>query len=218
MAKGLPTITRVSVGTSGWSYPSWRPGFYPAGADPSTFLGYYAERFPTVELNTTGYRLPAEDQFHRWAEQVPGGFEFAPKLPGNRLRGLDMFAERVRALGTRLGPIRVSLKSARDDGVLALLLGSLDPTLRIAFDLEHPSWQGVEPQLAEAGAVRVNDLDQPAPFRYLRLREPPYDDAALLELATRLGSVDEPVYVYFRHEDEPTAPAYAQRLRELMRY
>jgi len=218
MAKGLPTITRVSVGTSGWSYPSWRPGFYPAGADPSTFLRYYAERFPTVELNTTGYRLPAEDQFHRWAEQVPDGFEFAPKLPGNRLRGLDMFAERVRALGTRLGPIRVSLKSARDDGVLALLLGSLDPTLRIAFDLEHPSWQGVEPQLAEAGAVRVNDLDQPAPFRYLRLREPPYDDAALLELATRLGSVDEPVYVYFRHEDEPTAPAYAQRLRELMRY
>jgi len=217
MAKGPPTITRVSVGTSGWSYPSWRPGFYPAGADPSTFLAYYAERFPTVELNTTGYRLPAEDQFHRWAEQVPDGFEFAPKLPGNRLRGLDMFAERVRALGTRLGPIRVSLKSARDDGVLALLLGSLDPTLRIAFDLEHPSWQGVEPQLAEAGAVRVNDLDEPAPFRYLRLREPPYDDAALVELATRLGSVDEPVYVYFRHEDEPTAPAYAQRLRELMR-
>ncbi len=217
MAKGLPTLTRVSVGTSGWSYPSWRPGFYPAGADPSTFLGYYAERFPTVELNTTGYRLPAEDQFHRWAEQVPDGFEFAPKLPGNRLRGLDMFAERVRALGTRLGPIRVSLKSARDEGVLALLLGSLDPTLRIAFDLEHPSWQGVEPQLAEAGAVRVNDLDEPAPFRYLRLREPPYDDAALVELATRLGSVDEPVYVYFRHEDEPTAPAYAQRLRELMR-
>ncbi len=207
----------VRVGTSGWSYPSWRPGFYPAGADPSTFLGYYAERFPTVELNTTGYRLPAEDQFHRWAEQVHDGFEFAPKLPGNRLRGLDMFAERVRALGTRLGPIRVSLKSARDEGVLALLLGSLDPTLRIAFDLEHPSWQGVEPQLAEAGAVRVNDLDERAPFRYLRLRKPPYDDAALVELATRLGSVDEPVYVYFRHEDGPTAPAYAQRLCELMR-
>ena len=216
MAKGPPTITRVSVGTSGWSYPSWRPGFYPAGTDPSAFLGYYADRFPTVELNTTGYRLPAEDQFHRWAEQVPDGFEFAPKLPGNRLRGLDMFGERVRALGTRLGPVRVSLKSARDEGVLALLLGSLDPALRIAFDLEHASWDGVEPQLAEAGAVRVNDLDHPAPFRYVRLREPPYDDAALAELAERISSVDEPVYVYFRHEDEPTAPAYAQRLRELL--
>ena len=206
----------VRVGTSGWSYPSWRPDFYPAGADASTFLGFYAERFRTVELNTTGYRLPAEDQFGRWAAQVPQGFEFAPKLPGHQLRTLGVFAERVRALGDRLGPVRVSLKNARDEGVLALMLGSLDPSLRLAFDLEHPSWQGVEPQLAEAGAVRVNDLDQPAPFRYLRLREPPYDDAALVELATRLGSVDEPVYVYFRHDDEPAAPAYAAALRNLL--
>jgi uncharacterized protein YecE (DUF72 family) len=206
----------VHIGTSGWSYPSWRPGFYPAGADPSSYLAFYADRFPTVELNTTGYRLPAEDQFSRWAEQVPDGFEFAPKLPGHRLRGLDMFAERVRLLGSRLGPVRVSMKNARDDGVLALMLGSLDPALRLAFDLEHPSWDGVEVQLAHAGAVRVNDLDHPAPFRYLRLREPPYDEAALVELAARIRGISEPVYVYFRHEDEPTAPAYAQRLRELL--
>ena len=216
MVKGQPTLQRVSVGTSGWSYPSWRPDFYPAGADPSTFLAFYAERFPTVELNTTGYRLPAEDQFRRWAEQVPDGFEFAPKLPGQRLRGLDMFAERVRLLGSRLGPVRVSMKNARDEGVLTLMLGSLDPALRLAFDLEHPSWDGVEAELAEAGAVRVNDLDHPAPFRYLRLREPPYDEAALADLAARIRGISEPVYVYFRHEDEPTAPAYAQRLRELL--
>lgn len=205
------------VGTSGWSYPTWRPGFYPAGLDPSGFLAYYAERFPAVELNTTGYRLPAEDQFRRWAEQAPDGFEFAPKLPGRRLRGLDVFEARVRALGDRLGPVRVSLKSARDEGALELLLGSLDPGLRLAFDLEHPSWDGIEPRLAEAGAVRVGDLDHPAPFRYLRLREPPYDDAALAALAERLRGVAEPAYVFFRHEDEPTAPAYATRLEELLR-
>jgi uncharacterized protein YecE (DUF72 family) len=213
---GPPTVDRVSVGTSGWSYPSWRPGFYPAGLDPAAFLGFYAERFWTVELNTTGYRLPAEDQFHRWAAQAPEGFEFAPKLPGNRLRGLDVFESRVRALGDRLGPVRVSLKNARDEGALELLLGSLDPSLRLAFDLEHPSWDGIEQRLAAAGAVRVNDLDHPAPFRYLRLREPPYDDAALRELAERLRTVAEPVYLYFRHEDEPTAPAYAARLLELL--
>jgi uncharacterized protein YecE (DUF72 family) len=204
------------VGTSGWSYPAWRPGFYPAGLDPGGFLGFYAERFRTVELNTTGYRLPAEDQFHRWAAQAPDGFEFAPKLPGHRLRGLDIFESRVRALGDRLGPVRISLKSARDEGALELLLGSLDPSLRLAFDLEHPSWDGIELRLGGAGAVRVNDLDHPAPFRYLRLRKPPYDDVALGALADRLGSVAEPTYVYFRHEDEPTAPAYAQRLLELL--
>jgi uncharacterized protein YecE (DUF72 family) len=216
VAKGPPRVNRVSVGTSGWSYPTWRPGFYPAGLDPKEFLGFYAERFKTVELNTTGYRLPAEEQFRRWAEQAPDGFEFAPKLPGHRLRALDEFGSRVRVLGDRLGPVRVSMKNARDDGVLELMLGSLDPSLRIAFDLEHPSWDGVEPRLAEAGAVRVNDLDGGAPFRFLRLREPPYDDAALVALAERIRPLAEPVYVYFRHEDEPTAPAYAERLLELL--
>ena len=185
-------------------------------------MGFYAGRFPTVELNTTGYRLPSEDQFRRWADQAPDGFEFAPKLPGNRLRSLDVFESRVRALGDKLGPVRVSLQSVRDDGVIELLLGSFDTgsqvgELRLAFDLEHPSWNGVEERLASAGAVRVNDLDTPAPFRYLRLREPPYDDAALRALAERVRGVAEPTYVYVRHEDEPTAPAYAQRLVDLLR-
>jgi uncharacterized protein YecE (DUF72 family) len=216
VAKGPPRVNRVSVGTSGWSYPTWRPGFYPAGLDPKEFLGFYAQRFATVELNTTGYRLPAEEQFRRWAEQAPDGFEFAPKLPGHRLRALGEFASRVRVLGDRLGPVRVSMKNARDDGVLELMLGSLDPSLRVAFDLEHPSWEGIEERLAAAGAVRVNDLDHPAPFRFLRLREPPYDDDALRELADHIRPLAEPVYVYFRHEDEPTAPAYAQRLLELL--
>jgi uncharacterized protein YecE (DUF72 family) len=212
VAKGPPTLARVSVGTSGWSYPSWRPGFYPAGTDPASFLAYYAGQFATVELNTTGYRVPAEDQFLRWAEQVPDGFEFAPKLPGNRLRGLDMFTDRVRALGDRLGPVRVSLKNRRDEGVLELLLGSLDPSLRLAFDLEHPSWEGIEERLAREGAVRVNDLEHPAPFRYLRRREAPDDEFAALVRAQ-----DVPVYVYFRHDEEPDAPAHARRLQELLR-
>jgi uncharacterized protein YecE (DUF72 family) len=209
-------VTAVRVGTSGWSYPSWRPGFYPAGLDPAEFLGFYSERFRTVELNTTGYRLPAEAQFRRWAEQAPDGFEFAPKLPGHRLRGLGAFAERMSALGDRLGPVRVSLKTARDEGILELLLGSLDSSLRLAFDLEHPSWDGVEPRLAEAGVVRVNDLEHPAPFRYLRLREPPYDEPALRGLAARIRTATGPVYVYFRHEEAPTAPLYAERLLALL--
>jgi hypothetical protein len=117
----------------------------------------------------------------------------------------------VRRLGDRLGPIRISLKSKRDEGMLELLLGSLDPTLRLAFDLEHPSWDGIEPRLAEAGAVRVDDLEHPAPFRYLRRREPP-DEA----FAAAVAAAREPVHVYFRHADEPTAPAYAAQLLELL--
>jgi uncharacterized protein YecE (DUF72 family) len=215
-AIGEASLAGVHVGTSGWSYPSWKPGFYPAGTDAKSFLGFYAERFSTVELNTTGYRLPGEEQFERWAQQTPPGFRFAPKLAGNRPRLLAEFAPRVRALGERLGPTRVQLISARDEGMVELVLGSLDPGFLVAFDLEHPSWDGIEPRLASAGAVRVNDLEHDAPFRYVRFRDPPYDEQELQGWATRLREVDAPVFAYFRHEDEPTAPAYAARLLELL--
>src|SRR5215510_4045512 len=153
------SVSGAYVGTSGFSYPSWRGGFYPPDADPKEFLSYYAQRFATVELNTTGYRLPAEEQFTRWAEQPPPGFTFAPKLAGNLPRIVAEFGARVRLLGDRLGPTRVQLISARDEGMLELILGSLDPGALVAFDLEHDSWDGIEPRLAAAGTVRVNDLD-----------------------------------------------------------
>jgi uncharacterized protein YecE (DUF72 family) len=192
----------IHVGTSGWSYPSWRGDFYPADADPKTFLSFYAERFDTVELNTTGYRLPAEDQFARWADQTPAGFTFAVKMPLTRLERVGTFVERVQRLADRLGPLRIVVQSARDDGLLTFLKGSLPPELEVAYDFRHESWDDV------GGVVRVNDFDA-EPFRYIRLREPPYSDDDLAALARRLRA---PAYVYFRHEDEATAPEYARQL------
>ena len=206
------------VGTSGWSYPSWKPGFYPPEAKPTEFLHHYAGRFRTVELNTTGYRLPAEEQFERWAAQTPPGFRFAPKLNAYRTSDLATFEERVRRLGDRLGPIRAVIGSKRDEGLLTLMLGSLDPALQIAFDFRHDSWEGVESDLP-ANAARVNDLEAAAPFRFLRFRDPPYEDAQLGEWADRVRPLVEAgveVYAYFRHEDEPTAPRYAVRFLELV--
>jgi len=202
----------LHVGTSGWSYPTWRGGFYPEGARPDSFLGFYAGRFDTVELNTTGYRLPAEEQFRRWADAVGDGFTFAPKLPLYRVDRVGPFLERVSLLGERLGPIRVQVQQQRDEGLLALLLGSVDPAVRLALDFRHPSWAGVE--LPREVAV-VNELERPSAFRYVRLREPPYSEEQLVELAARLRGGPES-WVFFRHENEPTAPGYAQRLLELL--
>lgn len=212
------SVERAYVGTSGWSYPSWKPGFYPADAKPADFLAHYSRTFRTVELNTTGYRLPAEGQFERWAEQTPDGFRFAPKLNAYRTSDVATFEERVTRLGDRLGPIRVVVGSKRDEGLLTLMLGSLDPERRIAFDFRHESWEGVESDLPP-NAVGVNDLDSSASFRYLRFRDPPYSDADLATWAGRVApllreGVD--VYAYFRHEDEPTAPDYARRFAGLL--
>jgi uncharacterized protein YecE (DUF72 family) len=210
------SVPRLYVGASGWSYPTWRPGFYPAGTKPNEFLGSYAERLPSVELNSTGYRIPAEEQFRRWAEQTPDTFRFAVKMQAYQLRQAATFEERVRLLGERLGPIRILVTQARDEGFLTFALGSLDPALRIAFDFRHESWDGIE--LPE-NAVRINEVEAKAPFRYLRYREPPYTDKAIKRIADDvrpLVASGIEVFAYFRHENEPTAPQYAERLLELL--
>jgi uncharacterized protein YecE (DUF72 family) len=196
----------IRVGTSGWSYPSWRPGFYPEGLQPADFLPFYAERFDTVELNSTGYRLPSEDQFRRWAEAVPDGFRFAVKLPLARLDRVTPFLERVVALGDRLGPVRIVVEAARDEGIVSFVQGSTPDGVELAWDFRHEAWDGF------GGVVRVGD---PAaePFGYVRLREPPYSDEQLEEITATLT---DPSYVYVMHEDEPTAPATAARLRALL--
>jgi uncharacterized protein YecE (DUF72 family) len=219
------SVTGLYVGTSGFSFPTWKGEFYPADAKPADFLGHYARRLPSVELNNTFYRLPAETTFRRWAEATPEGFRFAVKMTMSithwgRLDEVGTFCERVALLGPRLGPILVRVHDTRprDDGFVRLLLDSVDPELRLAFDLRDPSWEGVEPLLAAGGAVRVNALDGEAPFRYIRLRRPPYDDAALATWAKRLRALvaaGADVYCYFKHEDEPTGPRYARRLLEL---
>jgi uncharacterized protein YecE (DUF72 family) len=200
------------VGTSGWSYPSWRPGFYPAGLRPDELLSFYASRLTAVELNATKYRLPSEEQFRRWAAQTPPGFRFAVKAPDRVERRLDVFEERVRALGDRLGCVRVVAEQPRDDGWLELLSGSADPSVRYALDLRDPSWDGVEPRLADLGWVRVGDESAAAGWVYLRFRGPPWADAELEEIAeriARLAAAGAEVYAFFRHEDEPRAPLAA---------
>jgi uncharacterized protein YecE (DUF72 family) len=210
------SVPRPYVGASGWSYRSWRPGFYPAKSKPSEYLGHYAERLPSVELNSTGYRIPAEEQFASWAEQTPDTFRFAVKMQAYQLRQAATFEERVRLLGERLGPIRILVTQKRDEGFLTFALGSLDPTLKIAFDFRHESWAGIE--LPE-NAVRVNEMAANAPFRYLRFRDPPYTGKAIERIAgdirPLLASGIE-VFAYFQHEDEPTAPHHAERLLELI--
>jgi uncharacterized protein YecE (DUF72 family) len=220
-------MTALRAGASGFSFATWRPGFYPAATKPAEFLSFYARRLPTVEVNGSFYRLPAEKTLETWAATVPDGFRFAFKVPRTisvfgRLDFVPDLCARVRSLGDRLGPLLVRFADgrARDDAFLTGLLDALDDDLEVALDFRDPSWDGVEPELERWGAVRVNQLEATAAsFRYLRLREPPYDDVALREWAGRIRALLDDgldVYCYFRHEDEPTAPAYAGRLLELV--
>lgn len=220
------SLARAYVGSSGFSYSSWKGGFYPAGSKEIDFLAHYADRLPAVEINSTFYQLPSEATFQRWAESTPAGFRFTLKMNrrvtlAGRLELLPTFCEHARLLGDRLGPIRVALDRPRDDGFLQLLLDSLDPELAYAFELRHPSWEDSGNRiLAERGIARVDELAEGPGFRYIRLREPPYDERQLEDWSGRIRPLlasNLDVYCFFRHEDEPTAPAYAARLLELLR-
>ena len=102
---------QLRIGTSGWSYDHWEGAFYPEGLKASERLGYYAEQFPTVEINATFYRLPAEKTVHAWSDAVPDGFAFAVK--GSRFithfrkladvgDSVSTFCDRVALLADRL--------------------------------------------------------------------------------------------------------------------
>jgi uncharacterized protein YecE (DUF72 family) len=137
-----------------------------------------------------------------------------------RVEGVDAFEQGILALGDTLGPVRIKVPQARDDGFLRLLVDSLSPEIRYVLDFRHDSWDAddVAAALASHGMARANDLEGDTPFRYLRLRDPPYEDADLEAWAERLRPVlaaGADVYCYFKHEDEPTAPRYAERLLAL---
>jgi uncharacterized protein YecE (DUF72 family) len=143
---------RVHVGCSGWNYRAWRGELYPPGLPARRWLERYAERFDTVEVNATFYRLIARSAVERWIEQTPAGFSFAVK--GSRYlthvkRLVDMAAG-VERFYERIGPLLDAKRLAcvlwqlpenfhRDDDRLAGALQAL-PAGRHAFEFRHSSW------------------------------------------------------------------------------
>ena len=95
----------VRVGTSGWQYDDWRGTVYPKGVGTARWLSHYVEWFPTVEVNSTFYRLARETAARRWAETAPAGFEFV-------LKGSQFITHRLklkdpaRAIGRYFEPLR----------------------------------------------------------------------------------------------------------------
>ena len=71
---------RILIGTSGYSFPDWVGPFYPPGTRSSDFLGYYAQRFEAVEVNSTYYRIPHPRVLEQMERKTPPGFHFVVKL------------------------------------------------------------------------------------------------------------------------------------------
>jgi uncharacterized protein YecE (DUF72 family) len=225
------------AGTSGYSYKEWLGHFYPDKLPASAMLRYYAERFATVEINNTFYRMPSESMLARWAQETAGGFSFTLKAPrrithDKRLREAEddvaEFVRRAGALGTKLGVLLFQLPPylRKDVARLTDFLGAVPAGPRLAFEFRHPSWQDDEiyATLRAHGAMLcVTDTDEgETPFvatsdwGYVRLRSTHYEEAELRAWVERIATHNlARTYVYFMHEDEATR--FATTLNELWR-
>jgi uncharacterized protein YecE (DUF72 family) len=141
----------VRIGCSGWNYAAWKDDVY-GGVPASRWLEHYAQRFDTVEVNTTFYRLPNRDAVARWVEQTPSSFVFAVKASRylthiKRLTDLDggvaRFYERIEPLvrSSKLGPVLWQLPPTfkRDDERLANAVARF-PDGKHAIEFRHRSW------------------------------------------------------------------------------
>ena len=226
------------VGTSGYSYKEWKGKFYPEDLPDKQMLRFYGERFRSVEINNTFYRMPKEAVLEAWAAEVPADFKFVIKASQRithmqRLKDAgDSLSYLLRVAGVlmkRLGPLLFQLPPNLKKDALRLreFLKLLPPDRRAAFEFRHQSWFDDEifGLLREHQAVLCiaeaeNDLEIPfvstADWGYLRLRKPDYDDAELKTWAERVRQQAwQEAFIFFKHEDAVKGPKMAARFLEL---
>lgn len=234
----------IRIGTSGWHYKHWIGPFYPPKTPASKMLDYYAQRFDTVELNHTFYKLPTEAALEAWRSGTPENFRFA--LKGSRFlthmkkltdtgRGIDRFFDCARILGAKLGPVVFQLPPnwPVNAGRLENFLKALPRGPRYAFEFRDASWNdpAIFSLLRRYGAAYCifelagyqSPLEITADFTYIRLHGPggkyqgSYSDAALRAWARRLHEWDvRRSYVYFDNDQAGYAAENALRPKRLL--
>lgn len=226
------------VGASGYSYKEWKGSFYPAKFPNKDMLSYYAERFSTVEINNTHYRMPTVSGLESWAAQVPTTFRFVLKAPQTithfkRLNGveeeMDYFQRTAAALKRQQGPLLFQLPPnfKKDLPRLESFLKLLGKRTSAAFEFRHESWFDDEVFaslrsksctlcLADTDELPNPPLVSTANWGYIRLRRAEYSGKLLKDWIKRLKSQPwDEAYVFFKHEDSGTGPKFATRFLEL---
>jgi len=236
-----PVVPRLFAGTSGWAYPTWKPGFYPKEVSQKNFLGFYASQLTSVEVNYTFRALPTAKMLEAWLAATPENFRFSFKAP----QRITHFS-RLRDCAAQVQQFVSALEPVRQAGKLGLLLFQLPPNFKadpdrlsellrtpaltapdpppIAFEFRHDSWFAGEIYdllrwanaalcVAESDDLATPEVHPASTHVCFRLRRNGgYSPAELKAFAQRLVSLasDRDVYVYFKHEDEPTGALNAQ--------
>jgi len=222
------------VGTSGYNYPEWKGSFYPATLPASKMLPYYAERFPTVEINYTFYRAPNEKILDGWSKATPERFKLTLKAPKRithdaRLRDcadrVRQFLETAAVLGPKLGALLFQLPPnlKKDVPLLEAFVDSFPPRVCAAFEFRHESWfddvvfdvlRRRNLALCIADSERLSTpIELTADYAYFRLRDEGYtaeDIARWAELVREKSAGRGDAFVYFKHEEQGKGAEFGQ--------
>lgn len=223
-------MARYFIGTSGWHYDDWRGRFYPEKMPKSQWLGFYAARFPTVELNNTFYRLPSEKAVTNWHDTVSGGFTYSVKVSRfithikklkDTVEPLSNFMSRMDSLENKMGPLLYQLPPGlhRNDELLTDFLKNLPRGYRHVIEFRHESWLTEQVfDILRKYSVGLCVFDMPglscpllatADFAYIRfhgsdsLYSSCYTDSELAGWAGRITALShdlESVYIYFNND------------------
>jgi uncharacterized protein YecE (DUF72 family) len=228
----------IWVGTSGYNYPEWKGSFYPEKLPAAKMLPYYAERFPTVEINYTFYRAPNEKILDGWSKATPDRFKLTLKAPKRithdaRLRNCAdatrQFLETAAGLGPKLGALLFQLPPnlKKDMALLDDFLAAFPPRVCAAFEFRHESWLAddvYERLRARNLAICVADSERlstpveiTADYGYFRLRDEGYtpdDIRRWAAVIAQRSAACKDVFVYFKHEEEGKGPEFAKLLMQ----
>jgi uncharacterized protein YecE (DUF72 family) len=235
MLSAFVCMPQLLVGTSGWAYPSWKPGFYPEKLAQAKFLTYYATQLNTVEVNLTFRQLLKDTTAQKWIAQTPDYFRFTIKAHQvithiKRLKNAEEFL--ARFVGTiepllqagKLGPVLFQLppNMKADAKLLEDFLVTIPKGLRAAFEFRHASWfaddifsclkQHNRALCVAETEERVTPDVVTADFCYYRHRKPEYtsdERNALLRRMQEHIDAGRDVYTYFKHEETPQGAQYA---------
>ena len=235
-------MAQLFAGTSGWAYPSWRPDFYPEKLAQKRFLGYYATRLNTVEVNFTFRQLVKETTIQNWMQESPPHFKFGVKAHQvithiKRLKGTQDFVPRFLqtieplAAAGKLGPVLFQLPPnlKADAALLKDFLASLPRTVPAAFEFRHDSWfndatwdvlRSCNAALCVAETETMTTPDVvTAPFVYYRFRKPTYtgeEKKSMIDRVRQHLADGRDVFAYFKHEETAAGALYAlDLLREV---
>ena len=241
---GMP---QIRVGCSGWNYRHWRGDFYPEGLPVKRWFANYAERFDTVEINNSFYRLPKRETFEAWRTQAPPGFRYAVKAnrfltQAKKLKDCAepvarMFAA-IAGLGAATGPILYQLPPRFRINLdrLAEFLGLLPRDYVHVFEFRDASWyEDATYELLEARGASLCAHDLPGlaspritvgPIAYARFHGGQgkywgrYSEPALAEWSEWLAEQargGRDIWAYFNNDIGGAAIPDALTLRGMLR-